>query len=59
MYEVGIFLLRTIRSNRLGHCQVPSVKEMKKHGCESFAEKVIDRLPLSFPGIAKKFNTSM
>ena len=49
MYERGILLLGTVRSNRLRQCQLPSEKEMKKEGHGSFLEKVatIDGVTLS------------
>ena len=48
MYEHGVLLLGTVRSNRLNQCQLPSEKEMKKEERGSFLEKVatIDRVTL-------------
>ena len=40
MYERGILLLGTVRSNRLRQCQLPSEKEMKKEGRGYFLENV-------------------
>ena len=49
MYERGILLLGTVRSDRLRQCQLPSEKEMKKEWRGSFLEKVatIDGVTLS------------